>query len=99
MRDRILKGRQGQYKLIDTIGSGTMATVYIGRDVLTNRIFAIKVLKPEVALQDDLLKRFKREAEILTTLANPHVVRLIEYALDENIYFLVMEYIDGATLK
>jgi serine/threonine-protein kinase len=99
MRDRILKGRQGQYKLIDTIGSGTMATVFIGRDVLSNRIFAVKVLKPDVAVQEDLLKRFKREAEILTTLANPHVVRLIEYALDDTIYFLVMEYVDGATLK
>jgi serine/threonine protein kinase len=99
MRDRILKGRQGQYKLIDTIGSGSMATVFIGRDLLSNRIFAVKVLKPEVAVQDDLLQRFKREAELLTTLANPHVVRLIEYALDEDIYFLVMEYVDGATLK
>jgi serine/threonine protein kinase len=99
MRDRILKGRQGHYKLIDTIGSGMMATVYIGRELLSNRIFAIKVLKPEVAVQEDLLKRFKREAEILTTLANPHVVRLIEYALDEDLYFLVMEYVDGATLK
>ncbi len=99
MRDRILKGRQGHYKLIDTLGVGTMATVYIGRDVLSNRIFAVKVLKPEVAAQDELLKRFMREAEILTTLANPHVVRLVEYGLDEHVYFLVMEYVDGATLK
>jgi serine/threonine protein kinase len=99
MRDRILKGRQGQYKLMETLGSGTMATVYIGRDILSKRIFAIKVLKPEIAVQDDLLKRFKREAEILTALANAHVVRLIEYAQDDTISFLVMEYVDGATLK
>jgi serine/threonine-protein kinase len=99
MRDRILAARQGRYKLIDTLGSGTMASVFIGREMATNRIFAVKVLKPEVAIQDDLPKRFLREAEILTTLANPHIVRLIEYAQDDNLYFIVMEYVDGATLK
>src|SRR5262245_60364440 len=76
-----------------------MANVFIGRDLNNNRIFAIKVLKPEIALQDDLLKRFQREAGILATLTNPHIVRVVEYGEDENTYFLVMEYVDGSTLK
>jgi serine/threonine protein kinase len=99
MPDRIIKGKQGRYKLIDVRGSGSMATVYVSRDLDSNRIFAVKVLRPEVANQGDLLDRFHREAQILMMLTDPHIVRPVEYGDDGDTHYIVMDYVDGATLK
>jgi serine/threonine-protein kinase len=99
MPDRIIKGKQGRYKLIDVRGSGSMATVYVSRDLDSNRIFAVKVLRPEVANQVELLDRFHREAQILMMLTDPHIVRPVEYGDDGDTHYIVMDYVDGSTLK
>ncbi len=99
MLGRTIKGKNGQYKLIDVRGSGSMATVYVSRDLNSNRIFAVKILRPEIANQGEFLERFHREAQILMVLTDPHIVRPVEYGDDDDAHFIVMDYIDGSTLK
>jgi serine/threonine-protein kinase len=99
MLGRTIKGKIGQYKLIDVRGSGSMATVYVSRDLNSNRIFAVKILRPEIANQGEFLERFHREAQILMVLTDPHIVRPVEYGDDDDAHFIVMDYIDGSTLK
>jgi len=96
MLGRVLKGR---YKLIDERGSGSMATVYIGRDLETNRIYAVKVLSRQAAAESELVERFQREFELLTRLSGPHVVSPVDFGEDKGALFIVMDYIDGHTLK
>jgi serine/threonine protein kinase len=96
MLGRILKNR---YKLIDERGSGSMATVYIGRDLETNRLYAVKVLSRQAAAESELVERFQREFELLTRLSGPHVVSPVDFGEDKGCLFIVMDYVDGHTLK
>lgn len=93
---RIIKGR---YKLIDERGSGSFGAVYIARDLLTNYIYAAKVMHLEQVQDGELLERFKREAYILQNLDNPHIVHLVDYGSDHSIYFIMMHHVDGQTFK
>ncbi len=99
MQGRTINGKNGHYKLIDVRGSGSMATVYVSRDLDSNRIFAVKVLRPEIANQGEFLERFHREAQILMFLTDPHIVRPVEYGDDGDLHYIVMDYVDGSTLK
>lgn len=96
MIGRILKNR---YKLIDERGNGSMATVYIGRDLETNRLHAVKVLSRQAAAESELVERFKREFEMLTRLTGPHVVSPVDFGEDKGTLFIVMDYVDGHNLK
>ena len=96
MIGRVLKNR---YKLIDERGRGSMATVYIGRDLETNRIYAVKALSREAAADTELSERFKREFELLSRISGPHVVAPIDFGDDKGVLFIVMDYVDGHTLK
>jgi len=96
MIGRVIKGR---YKLIDERGRGSFATVYVARDRENNRIYAIKVMHIELSNEEELLARFQREAHILLNLNDPHVVRIIDYGNDNNAHYIVMDYIDGQSLK
>lgn len=89
----------GRYKLIDERGNGNFGTVYIARDLLTNYIYAAKIMHLDHAQDSELLERFKREAYILQSLNNPHVVRLVDYGNEGSIYFIMMNHIDGQNLK
>jgi len=97
--DMIRRVIQGRYKLIDERGRGSFATVYIARALEDNRIYAVKVMHLELANNDEMLARFQREAYILLNLNDPHIVHLFDYGNDNNITFIVMDYIDGQTLK
>ncbi len=99
--DNDLLGRtiNGRYKLIDERGNGNFGTVYIARDMVTNHIYAAKIMHLDHSNDDELLERFKREAYILQSLDNEHVVRLVDYGHDGSIYFIVMKHIDGQNLK
>lgn len=96
MIGRVIRGR---YKLIDERGRGSFATVYVARDLGDNRIYAIKVMHLELAGDGELLARFQREAHILLNLSDPHVVRIFDYGNDSNMHYIVMDYIDGQSLK
>lgn len=93
---RVIKDR---YKLVDERGRGSFATVYVARDMEDNRIYAVKVMHMELANDGELLARFQREARILTQLSDAHIVRIVDYGSDSLTNFIVMDYIDGQSLK
>lgn len=96
MIGRIVHGR---YKLIDERGSGSMAVVYVARDLQTNRIFAVKVLNRKAASDAELLQRFWREFDLLKQLTGPHVIRPVAWGEERDMHYIVMDYVDGHTLK
>lgn len=96
MIGRVIKGR---YKLIDERGRGSFATVYVARDLGDNRIYALKVMHLELSGDGELLARFQREAHILLNLSDSHIVQIFDYGNDNNMHYIVMDYIDGQSLK
>ena len=96
MLGRVLKNR---YKLIDERGRGSMATVYIGRDLETNRLYAVKVLSREAAADAELAERFQREFDLLSRLSGSHLVSPVDFGEDRGCLFIVMDYVDGHNLK
>ncbi len=90
---------KGRYKLIDERGRGSFATVYIARDLEDNRIYAVKVMHLELSGDAELLARFQREAHILLNLSDPHIVRIFNYGNDNTMHYIIMDYIDGQSLK
>jgi serine/threonine-protein kinase len=96
MLGRVLKNR---YKLIDERGRGSMATVYIGRDLESNRMYAVKALSSEAAADAELAERFQREFELLSRLSGPHIVSTVDFGEDRGALFIVMDYVDGHNLK
>jgi eukaryotic-like serine/threonine-protein kinase len=89
----------GRYKLIEVIGDGGMAIVYRAKDLILDREVAVKVLRSEFNKDEDFIRRFKREAESATSLNHPNIVSIYDVGDDEDIYFIVMEYVQGKTLK
>jgi len=96
MLGKVLKNR---YKLVDERGRGSMATVYIGRDLENNRLYAVKVLGREAAADSELAERFQREFELLSRLSGPHIVSPVDFGEDRGCLFIVMDYVDGHNLK
>jgi serine/threonine protein kinase len=96
MIGHVIKGR---YKLIDELGRGSFATVYIARDTKNNRIYAVKVMHVEFSDDGELLARFQREADILSHLSDPHIVRIFDYGDESDLHYILMDYIDGQNLK
>lgn len=96
-----LVGREikGRYKLIDERGSGNFGTVYVVRDILTNYLYAAKVMRMDHTDDSELVERFKREAVILYNLNDPHIVRVIDYGNEGQLYYIIMHHIDGQNLK
>ncbi len=89
----------GRYKLVDERGDGNFGTVFIARDLLTNYLYAAKIMHMDHSNDAELLERFKREAYILQSLNHPHVVRLVDYGNEGMIYYIMMHHIDGQNLK
>lgn len=88
-----------RYKVQSLIGGGGMANVYLGFDTILKREVAIKVLKLEYANDDDFIRRFHREAQNATSLSHPNIVTIYDVDDENDIYYMVMEYVDGMTLK
>lgn len=88
-----------RYKVKSLIGGGGMANVYLGFDTILKREVAIKVLKFEYATDDDFIRRFHREAQNATSLSHPNIVTIYDVDDENDIYYMVMEYVDGMTLK
>ncbi|WP_077617775.1 Stk1 family PASTA domain-containing Ser/Thr kinase [Bacillus sinesaloumensis] len=97
----MLIGRRlsGRYKVLEVIGGGGMANVYLARDVILERDVAIKVLRLDFSNDEEFIKRFRREAHAATSLAHPNIVSIYDVGEEEDIYYIVMEYVPGQTLK
>ncbi|MET1013772.1 MAG: Stk1 family PASTA domain-containing Ser/Thr kinase, partial [Paenisporosarcina sp.] len=89
----------GRYKIIDMIGGGGMSNVYLAHDMILDRDVAIKVLRYDFSNEEDLHRRFQREALSATSLTHPNIVNIFDVGEDGDIHYLVMEYVEGKTLK
>ena len=90
----------GKYLIEKLIKSGGMGSVYAGKHVLMDKTVAIKVLRPSLAVDPDVVARFSREAKAASRISHPHAVSVTDFGEDENgVVFLVMEYLEGRTLK
>lgn len=88
-----------RYRIIKMIGDGGMANVYLANDLILNREVAIKVLRHELADDTTFIKRFEREARAVTSLSHPNIVSIYDIGNEKGNYYIVMEYIEGKTLK
>jgi serine/threonine protein kinase len=102
--DALLRGTSaklvlGKYRILDRLGSGSTGTVYLAQHVRMNRRVALKVLPPERAAAPGFVVRFRREAQAAAALDHPNIVRAYDLELDNESPFLVMEYVDGPSLR
>jgi serine/threonine protein kinase len=93
--EQVLSGR---YLLGPSLGRGGMATVYRGEDLLLGRVVAVKVLAPSFQADADFVERFRREAQAAASLNHPNVVSVFDTGSDGDVHYIVMEYVEGATL-
>ena len=97
----ITKGQKinDRYEIIRAIGEGGMANVYLGYDTILDRNVAIKVLRGDLSNDEKFVRRFQREALSASSLAHPNIVEMYDVGEDDGIYYIVMEYVEGKTLK
>ena len=96
MTGKILDER---YELIEKIGSGGMADVYKAKDILLDRIVAVKILHSSFAEDNDFIVRFRHEAQSAGKLSHPNIVGIYDVGCDGDVHYIVMEYVEGETLK
>ena len=97
----IIKGQKisDRYQVIKSIGEGGMANVYLAYDTILDRNVAVKVLRGDLSSDEKFVRRFQREAISASSLSHPNIVEMYDVGEDEGNYFIVMEYVDGKTLK
>lgn len=88
-----------RYTILERIGGGGMADVYRAHDKLLDRSVAVKVLRSQFTSDEEFVSRFRREAQAAARLSHPNIVNIYDVGCDEDIYYIVMEYISGETLK
>ena len=88
-----------RYEVIRSIGEGGMANVYLAYDTILDRNVAVKVLRGDLSGDEKFVRRFQREALSASSLAHPNIVEMYDVGEDNGVYFIVMEYIEGKTLK
>lgn len=89
----------GRYRLLDKLGEGGMAEVWRARDVALGRIVALKVLRPQYSNDPDFVARFRREAQAAANLTHPNIINVFDIGQAGGRHYIVMEYIDGQSLK
>ena len=97
IRDGLLLG--GRYEIMNRIGTGGMADVYKAIDTVLNRYVAVKVLKSEFREDETFVKKFRSEAQAAAGLLHPNIVNVYDVAEDAGLYYIVMELVEGITLK
>ena len=97
----IVKGQKinDRYQITRMIGEGGMANVYLAHDLILDRDVAVKVLRGDLSGDEKFVRRFQREAIAASSLSHPNIVEMYDVGEDDGVYFIVMEYIDGKTLK
>ena len=97
VKDGIVLGKR--YEVLSKVGAGGMADVYKGRDQMLNRYVAIKVLKKEFREDENFVRKFRSEAQASAGLLHPNVVNVYDVGEDRGLYYMVMELVEGMTLK
>ena len=97
----IVKGSKinDRYQIIKTLGEGGMANVYLAHDTILDRNVAVKVRRGDLASDEKFVRRFQREALSASSLSHPNIVEMYDVGEDDGQYYIVMEYVDGKTLK
>ncbi|MHB9900581.1 Stk1 family PASTA domain-containing Ser/Thr kinase [Clostridium botulinum] len=88
-----------RYELLEKVGEGGMATVYKAKCHYLNRFVAIKILKEQLCSDKEFVEKFKREATSVASLSDNNIVNIYDVGSENNIHYIVMEYVDGKTLK
>ena len=88
-----------RYEILGKIGTGGMADVYKAKDHKLNRFVAVKVLKPEFREDTTFIRKFRSEAQAAAVLTHPNIVNVFDVGDDNGVYYIVMELIEGITLK
>ena len=88
-----------RYQLLEQVGQGGMAFVYRAYDMRTGHNVAVKILRPDLAQDKDYVNRFQREAEAASKMTHHNIVNLLDVGIDHENRYLVMEYVEGKTLK
>lgn len=89
----------GRYEILERVGGGGMAIVYKGLDILLHRHVAVKVLRQQYVHDEEFIQRFRREAQAAASLSHSNVVSIYDVGQEEDIHYIVMEYIEGTTLN
>jgi len=89
----------GRYEIISRIGGGGMALVYKAHDILLNRNVAVKVLRQQFVNDEEFIRRFRREGQSAAALSHPNVVSIYDVGQEEDIHYIVMEYVEGHNLN
>lgn len=97
----LVKGQKinDRYEIVKSIGEGGMANVYLANDIILNRKVAVKVLRGDLATDEKFIRRFQREAMSVSNLSHPNIVEVYDVGEEDGNYYIVMEYIEGKTLK
>ncbi len=90
---------QDRYEILESVGAGGMSDVYKAKDHVLNREVAIKVLKKEFTEDMSFVTKFRREAQSAAVLEHPNIVNIYDVGSEDGLYFIIMEYIEGITLK
>ena len=98
MSEELIGTRKGDYEILGVLGAGGMGKVYKVRNVLSDRIEAMKVLLPNLTDQKDLVERFLREIKVLAGLSHPNIAGLRTALTIDNQLIMIMEYVEGTTL-
>ncbi|MGI6403874.1 MAG: Stk1 family PASTA domain-containing Ser/Thr kinase [Oscillospiraceae bacterium] len=93
------KRLEGRYEIQELIGTGGMANVYKAFDTIDQRMVAVKILRDEYLTNEEFLRRFKNESKAIAVLSHPNIVRVYDVSFTNRVHSIVMEYIDGITLK
>ena len=97
----IIKGQKigDRYQIVRTLGEGGMANVYLAIDTILEREVAVKILRGDLADDEKFVRRFQREAISASSLTHPNIVEMYDVGEDDGQYYIVMEYVEGKTLK
>src|SRR5690242_19733976 len=90
--------RLGRYELVDELGRGGAAIVYLARDTATDRAVAVKVLAPHLPHQADLVTRFQREIKLAVQLDHPHIVPIFDVGVEDDQPYIVLRLLSGGSL-
>lgn len=99
MDNYVGKRLDGRYEVQEIVGVGGMSVVYKAYDNVDDRIVAVKILKDEFLKNDEFVRRFKNESKAIAVMSHPNIVKVYDVSFGEKLQYIVMEYVDGITLK